>query len=359
MKRFLLIVLIILVSAFILLRVVKEKVGNDLAQTVQDPAVSSSPTVVLDRSQKTNTSLFVPDWALDTIPGDYDQYIYFGITPTKNGIDATASGTQGVDSFNDAMPEGKQTLLALRMVDADTNDAILHNKTLQQQIASQAVAFAKEHGFSGIVLDLELSGIPFDSLVGEINSFVSQLDNQAKTQQLQFDVTLYGDTFYRLRPFTVKTIAANSDRIMIMAYDFHKSRSNPGPNFPLSGQDSYGYDMGKMADDFLQAVPNQKLVVIFGLYGYDWPVDAQGNAMGQGKALTYGQIRTKFLEGCSFKNCQVKRDSLSAETEIHYTDDANQRHIVWFEDMQSVTKKEQFLRKKGIGNFSFWANSYF
>jgi spore germination protein YaaH len=50
---------------------------------------------------------------------------------------------------------------------------------------------------------------------------------------------------------------------------------------------------------------------------------------------------------------------VSAETVIHYTDDTGQKHIVWFEDMQSVNTKEQFLRKKGIGNFAFWANSYF
>lgn len=114
-----------------------------------------------------------------------------------------------------------------------------------------------------------------------------------------------------------------------------------------------------MTDDFLQAVPNQKLGVIFGLFGYDWPVDDQGAAVSQGIPLTDLQIQNKFLKNCTYKDCQIKRDPLSAETVIHYTDATNQKHIVWFEDAQSVATKEQFLRKKGIGNFSFWANSYF
>ena len=144
-----------------------------------------------------------------------------------------------------------------------------------------------------------------------------------------------------------------------MAYDFHKARSSPGPNFPLGGQNIYGYDMSKMADDFLQVVPNQKIAVIFGLFGYDWPVDNKGNAEGAGQPLTDLQITNQFLNKCSFKECQWNRDSLSGETVIHYIDNNNQKHIIWFEDMHSVTAKEAYLKKRGIGNFSFWANLYF
>ncbi|HVA96875.1 MAG TPA: glycosyl hydrolase family 18 protein [Candidatus Acidoferrales bacterium] len=358
MKRLFLVILIFLVTIFIAFRVIRAKVGRDFAQPVYQAALTPTPTVVIDPLQHTDTSLFVPNWTLDTITGDYDQYIYFGVAPTKTGID-TAGAAKEINVFLNAVPPEKKTLLTLEMENTDINGTILQNKSLTQKVASQTVALAKENGFSGIVLDLEMGGIPFDSLINEINSFTKELDTQAKAQHLQFDVTLYGDTFYRLRPFDVKTISKSSDMVMIMAYDFHKARSNPGPNFPLNGKNTYGYDMGQMADDFLQAVPNQKLGVIFGMFGYDWSVDDQGNAVGQGVALTESQIQSKFLHGCQFKDCQILRDPLSSEMEIHYTDDANQKHIVWFEDMQSVSMKEQMLRKKGIGNFSFWANSYF
>lgn len=246
------------------------------------------------------------------------------------------------------------------MTDSNTNASILQSKTLQQKIISQTISIAKANGFSGIVMDLEMSGIPLGPTLDEINDFTKTLDEKAKAQNLEFDTTLYGDTFYRLRPFDVKTIAQNSDMILIMAYDFHKSQSGtPGPNFPLSGQNIYGYDMEKMSDDFLQAVPNKKIGVIFGLFGYDWPVDNQGNAIGQAEPLSDIQIHNKFLNGCQFKDCLIKNDPISAETEIQYTDTNNQKHVVWFEDMKSVDIKEQYLRKRGIGNFSFWANSYF
>lgn len=359
MKRVFVIVLIFFVGVFILLRVARSIVGHDLSQPVYEPALTPSPTVVIDRLNQTNTSEFVPSWTVDSISNNsFDQYIYFGISPTRDGIDTDAAG-KALNAFVKEVPQGKQMLLTLQMQNTDVNAAILQNKTLQQKVIFQTVMIAKANGFSGVVLDLEMGGIPFDTLIEEINEFTKALDEQAKAQQLQFAMTLYGDTFYRLRPFDVKTIASHADMVLIMAYDFHKARSNPGPNFPLGGQNRYGYDMGKMADDFLQVVPNKKLAVIFGLFGYDWPVDDHGNATGQGQALTDLQIQNKFLTTCSFKDCQIKRDPVSSETVIQYTDDREQKHIVWFEDMQSVATKQQFLRKKGIGNFSFWANSYF
>jgi len=360
MKRFLIVLLIIAVSVFILLRVIRSQVSHDLAQPVNAPAMPPTPTVVIDRLHSIQTSLFVPSWTLDSMSDNaYDQYIYFGVLPTSGGYIATGSGEQDITTFTSFVPQGKHTLLALEMENTDVNGDILQSTNAQKRLIAQTLSLAKENGFSGVVLDLEMGGIPFSSLIDEINSFTKNFDEQANAQQLKFDVTLYGDTFYRLRPFDVKTIASHSDMVMIMAYDFNKARSNPGPNFPLSGQSVYGYDMGKMMDDFLQAVPNQKLDVIFGLFGYDWPVDNKGNGIGQGVALTDLQIQNKFLNNCQFKDCQIKRDPLSGETEIHYTDANNQKHIVWFEDMQSVTTKEQYLQKRGIGNFSFWANSYF
>jgi len=359
MKRFLIFLLILFVSVFLFVRVIRNQVRQDLSQPVVQPALTPSPTVVIDKLNSTNTSVFVPSWTTDAITNTtFDQYIYFGISPTKDGIDETEAG-KNIEDFEKSLPDGKKSLLALSMQDTDTNAAILQNKTLQQKVISQTISLAKQNGFSGVVLDLEMGGIPFDALIDEINSFTKAFDTTAKTQQLEFAVTLYGDTFYRLRPFDVKTIAANSDSVMIMAYDFHKARSNPGPNFPLGGQSDYGYDMTKMADDFLQAVPNKKITVIFGLFGYDWPVDNQGNAVGTGKPLTDVQIADKFLNNCAFKECHWNRDTVSGETVVHYTDDTNQKHIVWFEDMQSATAKEQYLKKRGIGNFSFWANSYF
>ena len=136
---------------------------------------------------------------------------------------------------------------------------------------------------NGIVLDLEIAAIPFDSLVKKINKFTGTFYSASKKNNLTFSLTLYGDLFYRARPYDVKTLALNADSIMIMAYDLHKARGNPGPNFPLIGADKFGYDLTKMTDEFLQSVPPQKITVIFGVYGYDWLVTKKNSRSKQPK----------------------------------------------------------------------------
>src|SRR5258708_26297337 len=134
MKRFIIILLIIIVSVFLLLKIVRNQVRSDLSQPVVQPALTPSPTVVIDKLKQTNTSMFVPSWTVASITNaSFDRYIYFGITPTRSGIDTTAAG-EALDAFFQQVPEDKQTFLTLQMQNTDTNGAILQNKTLQQQV---------------------------------------------------------------------------------------------------------------------------------------------------------------------------------------------------------------------------------
>lgn len=346
------------------LNLAKDKVRDDLARPIPYPTITPkppSPTKVMAKNVKETTSMFVPYWTISnqSIENEYDQLIYFGITPGKEGIEISEPGAEQLHQFLTASPKGTPRLLAVRMVESDSNLAILEDKTRQKAIIDDTIALAKKNKFDGIVLDLELAALPFDSLKGQINVFTAAFYKAAQKETLSFSMTIYGDTFYRLRPFDIKTIARTTDMIMLMSYDFHKARGNPGPNFPLKGEETYGYDMTKMIDDFLKYVPPQKLTVIFGLFGYDWAVDSKGDAVSQGKPLTYHEINQKFLSACQYKNCSVDRDSTSSEIEINYTDVNGSKHTVWAEDLESVEAKKEYLKTRGIGSFSFWAYSYF
>lgn len=364
MKRIGLIIGIFLIFGFLgyyLLNFVKNKVRHDLSQPIAYPSVTAVPTHMIEKVDNVTTSLFVPYWTLkDDIQDDnYTTFIYFGVSPGDTGINDQETGAKNVDEFSKAVPDGKKKLLTLRMIDTQKNFAILKDSAKQKKIIDQTVTFAKEHDFDGVVLDLELSAIPFDSLIKQINTFTSQFSTQAKKNNLTFSIAIYGDTFYRIRPFDVKTIAGNVDQVYVMAYDLHKSNGNPGPNFPLDGKELYGYTVAKMADDFLQFVPPKKMTVILGFFGYDWVVDAQGKAVEQGQPITYHEIQQKFLSNCQYVPCSIKRDTISSETEVRYTDEDGRHHIIWFEDPESAVAKQKYLKGRGISSFSFWANGYF
>lgn len=366
MKKLAVLIGILLPLLFLLpyaLQTAKDKVKEDLAKPVHSSIEPTlSPTRTIRTATQEETSIFVPYWSLSSRNpsfSEYDELIYFGITPTVKGIDTDEMGYKSLKRFIRMAGEKKKTSLTLRMLDSTVNLAVLKDKKLQEIIATETVDLAKEEGFDGIVLDLELTALPFSSTITQINSLVSHLSSEAKKEDLSFAVLLYGDTFYRVRPFEVKTIAKSVDEVMIMAYDFHKSRGNPGPNFPLSGKNVYGYDFKKMTDDYLRFVPPEKLTVVFGLFGYDWQVkDGSQQATVNGNPLSFTKIEQSFLTTCSYQECIATRDPVSSETKITYTD-GDKKHIIWFEDLMSVERKRAFLKEQGITSYSFWAYSYF
>jgi spore germination protein YaaH len=337
-----------------------QKVTNKPFSQSSPPTPQASPTDSTARTTTTHTSLFVPYWGLQdtTDLPVYDTYIYFGITPTQEGINTKDAGYLRLNDFVSSVNERDSTLLTLRMLDNKINSAVLKDSAKQSSIIAETIAVAKENGFDGVVLDLELSALPFDSLIQQINNFVKKFSTSVKQNDMQFSMTIYGDVFYRVRPFDVKTLAGYSDQIMIMAYDLHKANSNPGPNFPLKGNKQYGYDYTNLVDQYTSVVPPEKLTVIFGLFGYDWPVDDKNIAQGIGKARSVQEIQQKIVHYCSELQCSIKRDVSSGETTISYISDGTKR-TVWYEDMESSAKKQEYLKTKGISNFSYWAFSYF
>lgn len=320
---------------------------------------------------KTSKSIFVPYWSLGSENLDFSEYdslIYFGIAPNYEGINTQEVGYNGLPTFI-KISEGKKKFLTLRMIDDEVNTFVLENDTVQKKIIAETLGILEENKFDGVVLDLEISNSLNKDISIQINNFVQQFYSEANKNYRKFYVTIYGDSFYRNRPYDIKVLTKNSDGIMIMAYDFHKSRGEPGPNFPYEAGAKYQYDFKTMISDFIKLVPEEKLTVVFGMFGYDWLVDEKKRPIRQAQALSLNEIRKKFIDKCEFKNCVIKRDNISRETEINYiisspTPDEQDiyridYHIVWFEDAESVKSKIEYLLEQGISSFSYWAYGYF
>lgn len=254
------------------------------------------------KSQKLERSIFVPYWAISgKIDKEFDPVIYFGIAPDTNGIDKEDQGYLKIEEFIKKVGKDQKKFLTVRMTDQKINYKILGDKSLQKKIIEESIALAGKYSFDGIVLDIEISSLYFESVVKGINDFSIDFYNSSKKNNLNYSVTLYGDTFYRLRPYDVSFLSKNSDKIMIMAYDFHKARGNPGPSFPLEGKNIYGYDFKSMINDFTKKIPREKIVVVFGLFGYDWMTDEKGKSINNGVPLSKNEIENKFIKKMCIK----------------------------------------------------------
>lgn len=304
--------------------------------------------------------LFVPYWTFTDFINteDFDSILYFGVSANENGIDRNDPGFDKLGTFISSIDSSKERILTIRMIDASVNSEVLQSDASQEKIISESVTFAKEYGYDGILLDFETSAFGFENTTKNISNFYSRFGKVTHGNNLLFYVTLFGDTYYRARAYDVKHIGDISDRILIMTYDFHKSRGNPGPNFPLKGKEEYGYDLEKMVEEYQKDVDNEKIVVVLGYFGYDWQVDNDMKAVANGQPLSTNKIQQDFVNSCVYKNCSLKRN-LYGEPSITYIDDQENRHIVWFEDEKSIEQKILELKKEGINQTGVWAFSYY
>lgn len=330
-------------------------------KSVKTGNIANDNLVENTKLQTEKRFLFVPYWALDGNIDSmgFDELIYFGIKINKDGIDTNESGYQNIGRFVNYSDVNSKKLLTVRILDQELGSLILKDKKLQNKVIRESIDIALKNSFSGLVLDFEIQGIPFEAFTKSISDFYSEFYDNSHKKSLAFYITLYGDTFYRIRPYDVGILAKESDGIFVMAYDLHKANGDPGPNFPLFGKEVFGYDFKSMVSDFAQIVPREKLTVIFGLFGYDWKIDEVNKSKEPAQALTLNQIKGKFLSGCVLGSCKINRDNKSSETNISYIDSDNNKHIVWLEDMESVSRKLKYLYSDNVGSYGFWAYSYY
>lgn len=308
----------------------------------------------------TKRMTFVPYWAnMNEVATDpADRLVYFGIAVNESGVVSDDEGYRVLDRFRESAGN-KTTYLTVRMLDPEENAAILKKEDSFVSIAEDIAETAEANGFEGVVLDLEMGLLSFSTPPERITTFARAIRNAVRENDMVFAMTLYGDTFYRKRPYDVQALGKVADEIMIMTYDFTKSFGTPGPNFPLNGREEYGYDLTTMVDDFTQRVAKDKLTFVFGAYGYEWIVDEQERPLKTATAVTLNQANQRFLPACKLTACTVKRDRLSAESRVSFQDDEDRTHIVWFEDEVSLRKKTEFLQQIGIGSTGYWAYGYY
>ncbi|HYK08585.1 MAG TPA: glycosyl hydrolase family 18 protein [Candidatus Eisenbacteria bacterium] len=333
-------------------------IWGNRTQSGQPHTALATPTKKSSQAVKISQStLFVPYWTLDSLARNYDEYIYFGISPTEKGIDTTDEGYKGIPSFV-VQTQGHKTLLTLRMLDTSFSSRLFQDEDMQEKIIRNTLQVASNNGFDGIVLDLEYSGLAFPTVTKSITDFSIKFAKEAHGSSLSFYQVLYGDTFYLARPYNVKDIAQQVDGIFVLSYDFHKANGTPGPNFPMSKSADSDYTFLQMLSDFSKDVPKEKLIITFGMFGYDWVVDDKGRSIGSATSLSTNEALKKFIGTCNFKSCEINSNKFF-ETQATYIDVDKEKHEVWFEDLSSVERKEEVLQQNGISKIGFWANGYF
>ena len=331
-----------------------------------------APTPAPSATQTKMETVFVPYWQLDDSadslgrisPVEYlapveSRLVYFSVDVSEDGLNTEGPGYRGIQTFLSQAPEASTRYLAISMLDLDTNYTVLGDEGLQRTIIEQSIELALEHEFTGIVVDLEMPPLLSDKVPVQIEEFMQRYAQGARESGVKLAVTAFGDGIYRQRPYNMRAIGSFVDEVIIMAYDFHKAGGEPGPNFPFEGRKTYSYDFQKMVTDYAAIIPAEKLTVTYGMYGYDWVVDIEKRPLRAASAMTLRQIERDYVGQCDVINCNKSRDPDAAETQLEFVDEQSRYHVIWYEDIESIIRKTDYLNSQGIDSVGYWTYGYY
>src|SRR5207244_12322304 len=122
---------------------------------------------------------------------------------------------------------------------------------------------------------------------------------------------LSADVPAETRGVPIERLAAATDFLVVMAYDEAASTDNPGPIATPQ------YVAASVAA-VLRRAPADKIVVALGTYGYDWPLDSDGDTARPAEELAFAQALALAREN----EVPVEWEAESKSSFFEYDDDS-------------------------------------
>jgi peptidoglycan-N-acetylglucosamine deacetylase len=202
---------------------------------------------------------------------------------------------------------------------------------------------AANPGYHGICLDFEQVPAKDRKLYAEWIAELYQ-DFHAKNLRLYVNVEIGNKDWF------LKTLAANTDGVILMNYDQHEDSSSPGP---IAAESWFDANLQRM----LKAIPRQKIICGLGNYGYDWstPLPKKGKKPSD-KTLDVTDLSVQEAwQRAADSDADVHLEGDELNPHFAYDDeDAHVRHQVWFLDGVTALNEMRDARQMGIRTFALW-----
>lgn len=221
--------------------------------------------------------------------------------------------------------------------DAELAGAVLSSSTYRRNLIDSMLSFVKEKGYGGISMDLEF--VPPDArsdyvlflqeLKAELGGLVLQVNVHAKTEDNPSNPIVGGHDY--------EGIGKVADFVAVMTIDYGYPTGPPDPISPIGWvTEVLQYAVSKISPNILQAA--------FPMYGYNWLVPSN---------------ETSALSAQNAQNLAIERDTIiyydkkAASPTYSYVQE-NTKHIVWFEDIRSISAKYQVIDAYELVGATYW-----
>jgi cellulose synthase/poly-beta-1,6-N-acetylglucosamine synthase-like glycosyltransferase/peptidoglycan/xylan/chitin deacetylase (PgdA/CDA1 family)/spore germination protein YaaH len=186
---------------------------------------------------------------------------------------------------------------------------------------------------AGVTVDFE--NIP-DELLPQLGMFLDDLRAAMPGKILTQAIQDY------LPPAWIRRYADKCDRLILMLYDEHYQRQDPGP---IAGRDWYT----EMADSFLAVVPAAKAMMGLGAYGYDWSDPGAGDKGGF-VAVTVPDV----WQAARANHVLPMFDTDVSNPWLAWTDSNAVDHFTWYLDATTAADEIRIARARGVTSAAIW-----
>lgn len=204
--------------------------------------------------------------------------------------------------------------------------------------ADQLAALVMNNGYDGLHIDIENIN---DDDGGYLTAFIDQLLERLRPQGRSLSIALPARTQAQAqwyRAFDYAAIAQRVDLVVVMAYDYGYAAGRPAPIAPLPWvREVLAYSQ--------TYIPNTKLLLGIPFYGYDWNVTRGGLARYIGVNEIVGKAGERGY------------DPAAGAAWLQYTA-GRERHMVWYENWQSVEAKFNLVVEADVQGWAAWRLGY-
>jgi peptidoglycan-N-acetylglucosamine deacetylase len=260
------------------------------------------------------------------------------LNKVKRVIQEAKEDTEVFPAINNFNPHTQQWDVGV----GDVLEDPLKSASFRQQLMRFLAAYP---AYRGLSLDIESIS---DAADPAYMSFIQALYAQMHARHL----TLYVNVAVATSDQDLKTIAANSDGIVLMNYDQHQTTSDPGP---IASQSWFVANLQRV----LKIVPKDKLICGLGNYGYDWTLTIPNP-----KDRRHHKPEVVNTDDLSVADAWQRASDADADLDLDYDtlnphfeyidEDNNQRHVVWFLDGVSLLNEMRAANQLGLQTFALW-----
>ncbi len=219
----------------------------------------------------------------------------------------------------------------------ELTQAVLASDKSRRDAAQRLARLCEERGFAGVNLDFE----DLDAATWQhFASFVEMAWAELHPRGFVLSVDVPAETM----GVPVERLAAATDFLVVMAYDEAASTDNAGP---IATPQYVAHSVAA----YLRRAPADKLVVALGTYGYDWPLDQDGDTARPAQELSYGQALVLAREN----EVPVEWDADAKSSFFEYDDDsAHEKHQVRFLDAPALAAQLEAVADLHVRGVALW-----